>query len=124
MSQKIRIKLKSYDQLNQNIANAALGLVGVTNGWQCTEVVTNALNQAGVAAGVVWPDQYLQYGQVTDTPVAGNLIYYDQGGRGLDHIAIYIGNGQAVHGNFDGQTIVSSAYLPGANSMTFIQIVA
>ncbi|WP_242325237.1 NlpC/P60 family protein [Faecalibaculum rodentium] len=113
-----------YDQLNQNIANAALGLVGVTNGWQCTEVVTNALNQAGVAAGVVWPDQYLQYGQVTDTPVAGNLIYYDQGGRGLDHIAIYIGNGQAVHGNFDGQTIVSSAYLPGANSMTFIQIVA
>jgi len=86
-----------YDQLNQNIANAALGLVGVTNGWQCTEVVTNALNQAGVAAGVVWPDQYLQYGQVTDTPVAGNLIYYDQGGRGLYHIAIYIGNGQVCH---------------------------
>ena len=112
-----------YDQLNQNIVNAALGLVGVTNGWQCTEVATAALNNAGVAAGVVWPDQYVQYGYVTGEPQPGNLIYYDQGGRGLDHIAIYIGNGQAVHGNFDGQTIVSSAYLPAANSMTFIQII-
>ena len=113
-----------YDQLNQNIVNAAMNLVGVTNGWQCTEVATAALNNAGVAAGVVWPDQYTQYGYVTDTPVAGNLIYYNQGGRGQDHIAIYIGNGMAVHGNFDGQTIVASAYLPGAVSTTYIQVVA
>ncbi len=113
-----------YDQLNQNIVNAAMNLVGVTNGWQCTEVATAALNNAGVAAGVVWPDQYTQYGYVTDTPVAGNLIYYNQGGRGQDHIAIYIGNGMAVHGNYDGQTVIASAYLPGAVATTYIQVVA
>ena len=108
--------------LNTNIANAALGLVGVTDGWQCTEVATAALNAAGVGAGVVWPDQYLQYGYVTDAPVAGNLIYYDNGGRGYDHIAVYIGDGMAVHGNYNGQTVVAGAYVDGAGSPVFIQV--
>ena len=68
-----------------------------------------------------FPEGFLWGGAIAANQCEGG---FDQGGRGLDHIAIYIGNGQAVHGNFDGQTIVSSAYLPGANSMTFIQIVA
>ena len=108
--------------LNSAIVNAALGLVGTTNGWQCTEVVTAALNQAGVNAGVVWPSEYLQYGYVTDTPVPGNLIYYNNGGNGYDHIAIYIGDGLAVHGNYNGETVIAGAYLDGCGTPVFIQV--
>ncbi|WP_302607408.1 NlpC/P60 family protein, partial [Faecalibaculum rodentium] len=110
--------------LNSSIANAALGMVGTTNGWQCTEVATGALNAAGVGAGVVWPSEYIQYGYYVDPSqaVAGNLIYYNNGGNGYDHIAVYIGDGQAVHGNYDGQTVVADAYLSTAGSPQFIQI--
>ena len=110
--------------LNSSIANAALGMVGTTNGWQCTQVATGALNAAGVGAGVVWPSEYIQYGYYVDPSqaVAGNLIYYNNGGNGYDHIAVYIGDGQAVHGNYDGQTVVADAYLSTAGSPQFIQI--
>ena len=33
---------------------------------------------------------------------AGDLIYYANGGMGLAHIAVYIGNGVAVHGGWNG----------------------
>jgi cell wall-associated NlpC family hydrolase len=42
--------------------------------------------------------------------VPGDLIYYQNGGMGLAHIAVYIGNGQAVHGGWNGnQTVIFSA---------------
>ena len=118
-----------YAGLNQSIANAALSLVGTTDGLQCTEVVQLALAGAGVQDAMsLWPDEYASvYGYYTDNPQPGNLIYYSNGGRGTDHIAIYIGNGQAVHGNFwtqDGEskTIVYSANIPNAGAPQFIQV--
>lgn len=93
----------------QAIADAAMGLVGVTNGWQCTEVATQALINAGVqGVPVCWPDQYQYYGTVTYDASVGSLAYYYNGGRGYDHIAVYVGDGMCVHGNFDGQTIYYS----------------
>lgn len=113
-----------YAALNEAIVNSAMGLVGVTNGMQCTEVATLALQGAGVPCGVMWPDQYTSLGFATGEPKAGNLIYYYNGGRGIDHVAIYIGNGMAVHGNYNGQTVIASAYIPGSISMTYIQVAA
>ncbi|MDO4466166.1 MAG: hypothetical protein Q4C49_04050 [Bacillota bacterium] len=93
----------------QAIADAAMGLIGVTNGWQCTEVATQALINAGVqGVPVCWPDQYQYYGTVTYEAQVGALAYYYNGGRGVDHIAVYVGDGMCVHGNFDGQTIYYS----------------
>lgn len=115
--------------LNAAIASAAQQLVGVTDGLQCTEVVTQALQAAGITdATELWPSEYADYyGYYTDTPEAGNLIYYDAGGNGYDHIAIYIGGDQAVHGNFiteDGtsKTVVASIYC-GSGNPQFIQVV-
>ncbi len=117
-----------YAQLNQAIVDAALPLVGTTNGWQCTEVAAAALAGAGVYdADSYWPGEFAEvYGEYTDTPQAGNLIYYNNGGNGLDHIAIYIGDGQAVHGNYqingEGYTVVAGAEVEGAAVPQYIQV--
>ena len=111
--------------LGQRISAEAQKLVGVTDGLWCTQVVQQALANAGVSdAYQLWPDQYVgQYGYYTNDPQEGDLLYYNNGGRGVDHIAIYIGNGQAVHGNYEGKTVIASAYLSTAASPQFIRVV-
>ena len=111
--------------LGQRISAEAQKLVGVTDGLWCTQVVQQALANAGVSdAYQLWPDQYAgQYGYYTNDPQEGDLLYYNNGGRGVDHIAIYIGNGQAVHGNYEGKTVIASAYLSTAASPQFIRVV-
>lgn len=112
-----------YADLNARIAAAAQTLVGVTDGQWCTQVVQQALALAGVSdAYQLWPDEYAgMYGYYTNNPQPGNLIYYNNGGRGVDHIAIYIGNGLAVHGNYNGRTVIESVYIPGG-APQFIQV--
>ena len=111
--------------LGQRISAEAQKLVGVTDGLWCTQVVQQALANAGVSdAYQLWPDQYAgQYGYYTNDPQEGDLLYYNNGGRGIDHIAIYIGNGMAVHGNYNGKTVIASAYVPGAANPQFIRVV-
>lgn len=112
-----------YADLNARIAAAAQTLVGVTDGQWCTQVVQQALALAGVSdAYQLWPDEYAgMYGYYTNDPQPGNLIYYNNGGCGVDHIAIYIGNGLAVHGNYNGRTVIESVYIPGG-APQFIQV--
>lgn len=112
-----------YADLNARVAAAAQTLVGVTDGQWCTQVVQQALALAGVSdAYQLWPDEYAgMYGYYTNDPQPGNLIYYNNGGRGVDHIAIYIGNGLAVHGNYNGRTVIESVYIPGG-APQFIQV--
>lgn len=112
-----------YADLNARIAAAAQTLVGVTDGQWCTQVVQQALALAGVSdAYQLWPDEYAgMYGYYTNDPQPGNLIYYNNGGPGVNHIAIYIGNGLAVHGNYNGRTVIESVYIPGG-APQFIQV--
>ena len=111
--------------LGQRISSEAQKLVGVTDGLWCTQVVQQALANAGVSdAYQLWPDQYAgQYGYYTNDPQEGDLLYYNNGGRGVDHIAIYIGNGQAVHGNYNGKTVQASAYQNGMGNPQYIRVV-
>ncbi|MDE5758394.1 MAG: C40 family peptidase, partial [Allobaculum sp.] len=117
-----------YSELNGRIAEEALKLVDNTNGLWCTQVVQMAMSNAGVQDALnLWPNEFADmYGYYTDNPQPGNLIYYNQGGNGLDHIAIYIGDGQAVHGNYliDGEskTVIASAKLQGCDDYSFIQV--
>ena len=111
--------------LGQRISAEAQKLVGVTDGLWCTQVVQQALANAGVSdAYQLWPDQYAgQYGYYTNDPQEGDLLYYNNGGRGVDHIAIYIGNGQAVHGNYNGKTVIADAYQSGMGNPQYIRVV-
>ena len=116
---------QTASSLGDRISSSAQGLVGVTDGLWCTQVVQQALANAGVSdAYQLWPDQYQGvYGYYTDSPQAGDLIYYNNGGRGVDHIAIYIGNGQAVHGNYNGKTVIAGAYQNGMGNPQYIRVV-
>lgn len=90
------------------VASAALAQIGVNQ--DCTALVTNALAAVGIHFHG-WPADYMSLGHVIPASAAqpGDLIYYANGGAGVAHIAVYIGNGQAVHGGFDGTTKVYSA---------------
>ena len=91
------------------IYQAALSQVGTTQ--DCTMLVTNALKSVGISYHD-WPAGYMSLGTTVSASEAqpGDLIYYADGGTGVAHIAVYAGNGQAVHGGWLGnQTVVNSA---------------
>lgn len=82
----------------------------------CDELVSAALvesgrisgGNSGLFEGVVgvyyFPSlgTFISQGQA----VPGDLVYYDNGGLGVPHIAVYAGNGQAIHGGFGGGYVV------------------
>lgn len=92
----------------QAIAQAAKAQLGVTQ--DCTRLATNALAAVGINFHG-WPAGYLGLGRTVSAAEAqpGDLAYYLNGGSGVAHIAVYIGNGQAVHGGWNGnQTSIQS----------------
>ncbi|MGO4494167.1 NlpC/P60 family protein, partial [Arthrobacter sp. 2YAF22_2] len=71
----------------------------------CTMLVTNALAAVGIHYHG-WPAGYLSLGRTVSAAEAqpGDLAYYQNGGMGEAHIAVYVGNGMAVHGGWNGGT--------------------
>jgi cell wall-associated NlpC family hydrolase len=86
-----------------SIAAAAYAQLGVAQ--DCTRLATNALAAVGVNYHG-WPAGYLSLGRTVSAAEAlpGDLAYYQNGGAGMAHIAVYVGNGQAVHGGWNGGT--------------------
>ncbi|MBT2520969.1 NlpC/P60 family protein [Arthrobacter sp. ISL-28] len=86
-----------------SIAAAAYAQLGVSQ--DCTMLATNSLAAVGIHYHG-WPAGYLSLGRTVSAAEAkpGDLAYYENGGMGLAHIAVYVGNGQAVHGGWNGGT--------------------
>jgi cell wall-associated NlpC family hydrolase len=86
-----------------SIAAAAYAQLGVSQ--DCTMLATNSLAAVGINYHG-WPAGYLSLGRTVSAAEAkpGDLAYYKNGGMGLAHIAVYVGNGQAVHGGWNGGT--------------------
>ena len=88
----------------------------------CTALVSNSLAAIGLNFHG-WPTDYQSLGTIVGASEAqpGDLIYYASNGFGSSHIAVYIGNGQAVHGGWNGMgTSVFSVNLPNASAPIFI----
>jgi len=85
------------------VAAAAYAQIGVAQ--DCTALATNALAAAGIHFHG-WPAGYLSLGRTVSAAEAqpGDLAYYQNGGVGMPHIAVYVGNGMAVHGGWNGGT--------------------
>lgn len=79
------------------IAEAAIAQIGVEQ--DCTMLVTNSLKAVGINFHG-WPIEYKTLGEWTDTPVPGDIIIYS------GHVALYIGNGRAIHGGWYGHSTV------------------
>lgn len=79
----------------EDIAKAALAQLGVAQ--DCTMLVTNSLKAVGINFHGA-PYKYASLGSFTDDPQPGDICLY-QG-----HVAIYIGDGMAVHGGWNGGT--------------------
>lgn len=94
-----------------SVASAAMSQLGQYQ--DCTSLVSRALAAQGISFGG-YPASYLALGNIVSGAEAqpGDIIYYADGGIGAAHVAVYVGNGQAVHGGFNGnQTVLTSAYL-------------
>ena len=89
--------------MGASIAAAAYAQIGVSQ--DCTMLATNALAAVGVNYHG-WPAGYLSLGRTVSAAEAqpGDLAYYQNGGMGMAHIAVYVGNGMAVHGGWNGGT--------------------
>ncbi|WP_160667622.1 NlpC/P60 family protein [Pseudarthrobacter sp. ATCC 49987] len=89
--------------MGATIAAAAYAQIGVSQ--DCTALATNALAAAGINYHG-WPAGYLSLGRTVSAAEAqpGDLAYYQNGGAGMAHIAVYVGNGMAVHGGWNGGT--------------------
>jgi len=85
------------------IAAAAYAQLGVAQ--DCTALATNSLAAVGINFHG-WPADYLSLGRTVSAAEAqpGDLVYYQNGGMGMAHIAVYVGNGMAVHGGWNGGT--------------------
>lgn len=99
MSEK-NITVNVEKSFYQRIADAALAQIGVYQ--DCTMLVTNSLAAVGINFHGA-PTAYLSLGTLTNNPVPGDICVY-QG-----HVALYVGNNQAVHGGWLGnQTVLTS----------------
>ncbi len=74
-------------------------------GFDCSGLTMWAWGQAGVS---LTHSAAAQYGEVTHIPFAdiqpGDLLFWASGGY-IDHVAMYIGNGDVVNAPYTGQTI-------------------
>lgn len=74
-------------------------------------MTSRALASVGVS-WYDWPIGALGLGYQVSAADAlpGDILYYVNGGGGVAHVAVYAGNGQAVHGGYNGnQTVETSA---------------
>jgi cell wall-associated NlpC family hydrolase len=83
------------------VVAAALAQLGVEQ--DCTALVTRSIAAVGINFHG-WPAGYLSLGHTVPASAAqpGDLAYYENGGMGVPHIAVYVGNGMAVHGGWNG----------------------
>ncbi|MHA7172795.1 LysM peptidoglycan-binding domain-containing protein [Arthrobacter monumenti] len=76
----------------------------------CTVLGEQALKAAGVSGvGDESPESLMSYGTPVSNPQPGDFVLYADGGAGVPHNAIYIGDGKAIHSGWEGnQTVVES----------------
>lgn len=102
------------------VVAAARGYAAMNAQTDCTMLATNSLRAAGINFHG-WPMDYMSLGTVTSNPQPGDLVLYASNGFGQQHIAVYIGNGQAVHGGWNGMgTAIFSVNLPTGSAPIYV----
>jgi peptidoglycan DL-endopeptidase CwlO len=77
----------------------------------CTAMVEKALRSVGKSVGDIAPEHFYRYGTVVSDPQPGDLMIRP------GHVAIYVGNGMAVSGGWEGSNTAlhPASYLGGSS---------
>ena len=107
----------SEEELRQQIVDFAVQFEGnpyvyggtsLTNGADCSGFVMSVFAQFGYSLPRVAADQYYQSAKKDAADLEpGDLVFY---GRGISHVALYIGNGQIIHASTSASGIKISNY--------------
>ncbi|MFT4045921.1 MAG: C40 family peptidase [Solimonas sp.] len=103
------------DATRREIVLDALGQVGrpyryggtTPSGFDCSGLVQFVYAQSGIKLPRTTREQH-QIGRKIDleNAVPGDLLFYSFGGHGIDHVAIYLGDDEAVHAPASGRAVI------------------
>lgn len=103
------------DALRRGIVLEALGQIGrpyryggvTPDGFDCSGLVQYVYAQQGLRVPRSTREQHAA-GQSIDLDQAepGDLLFYSFKGGGIDHVAVYLGDGQAVHAPSSGKQVI------------------
>lgn len=106
--------LKEKGHADYDAFNLALEFIGMRGG--CNEVAQAFIN-AYFGEGY---DVLLGTHAVTKEEARpGDIIYYTNGGEGLQHYAVYLGGTSALQGNINGTTVIGSVYMNNGSAPQF-----
>lgn len=88
------------------------GGTSLTNGTDCSGFTLSVYANFGYSLNRVSADQASNGIAVSlDSLLPGDLLFYSNGGSGIGHVALYIGNGQVVHASTPATGIKISDYM-------------
>jgi murein DD-endopeptidase len=111
-----------HEEARHRIVLEALGQVGrpyryggaTPDGFDCSGLVQYVFAQAGIKVPRTARAQHALGDTIKLSKAEpGDLLFYSFAGRKVDHVAIYLGDDQAVHAPASGRSvIVASVHLP------------
>lgn len=102
--------------VNAIMVSSAYAQIGMIQ--DCTRLVENALNAAGIPVGDLGPMQFMNYGTVVTDPQAGDMVV--QSG----HVGIYVGNGQVLSSGLNGKNetaVHPLTWMTSKGAVTFVR---
>lgn len=119
--ERYNAELRAIIQSHANVDNSdiyalAESYIGM-GGW-CNEVATAFLSDyLGRPVNI-----FDSYSIDPSEAQPGDLVEYANGGNNTWHVAVYLGNGLALHGNWNGTTVIESIYVPGGSNPYFERV--
>lgn len=101
--------------LRRELVLEALGQIGRpyryggnnSDGFDCSGLVQYVYREAGVQLPRSTREQHAAGKKIDlDEALPGDLLFYRFSGRKIDHVAMYLGDGEAVHAPARGRTVI------------------
>ncbi|WP_455837013.1 NlpC/P60 family protein [Pseudarthrobacter siccitolerans] len=102
--------------INATMVSSAYAQVGMIQ--DCTRLVENALNAAGIPVGDLGPMQFMNYGTVVTDPQPGDMVMQP------GHVGIYVGNGQVLSSGLNGKNetaVHPLTWMTSKGAVTFVR---